>query len=232
MGVSYSPKIVTDGLVIALDAANQKSYTETGTVWKDLSGNGNNGTLVNSPTFDSGNNGSISFDGVNDSVTIPFNASTMNFSQAQTICMWLQPATGSNSLRRNPYNQAYGGSGTITHEPNGIFNYFFGTHGGNSSPYAGRGSGFTVVPNELAFITVTRSQSLNLCRWYKNGQAGNFGNAGGYSSTNNGSSPILIANGYTNEFLGNIFYTVIYNKYMEQDEILKNYNATKGRFGL
>ena len=40
MGLSHSPKIVTTGLVLALDAANPKSYPGTGTTWKDLSGNG------------------------------------------------------------------------------------------------------------------------------------------------------------------------------------------------
>lgn len=55
MAYFHSPRIVTDGLVSALDAANTKSYPGSGTVWNDLSGNGNNGTLVNVPTFSSGN---------------------------------------------------------------------------------------------------------------------------------------------------------------------------------
>jgi hypothetical protein len=203
----------------------------TGGGWIDRSGSNNHGELVNSPLYTSEGLGGLKFDGTDSSITIPFNSS-MDFSQAQTICMWLKPGTGSNSTRRNPYNQAYGGSGTLTHEPSQTINYYFGTHGGNSSPYVGRNSGFTVAPNELAFITVTRSQSLNLCRWYKNGQAGNFDNAGGYSSTNNGSSPILIANGYTNRFLGDIYGVFIYNRYMTQDEVQQMYNATKGRYGL
>ena len=47
MGVDYNPKIVTNGLVLCLDAANVKSYPGSGTTWIDLSGNGNNGTLTN-----------------------------------------------------------------------------------------------------------------------------------------------------------------------------------------
>lgn len=61
------PQIVTDGLVLYLDAANPKSYPGSGTAWSDLSGDGNNSTLTNGPTFDSGNKGSIRFDGTNDS---------------------------------------------------------------------------------------------------------------------------------------------------------------------
>ncbi len=62
----HSPRIPTDGLVLALDAANTKSYTGSGTTWSDLSGNGNNGTLTNGPTFDSDNGGSLDFNGVGD----------------------------------------------------------------------------------------------------------------------------------------------------------------------
>lgn len=68
MAFHRGPKITTDGLVLYLDAANQKSYPGTGTTWNDLSGKGNDGTLINGPTFDSGNNGSIIFDGVDDYV--------------------------------------------------------------------------------------------------------------------------------------------------------------------
>ena len=45
MATNYSPKIVTDGLILCLDAANSKSYSGTGTTWTDLSGNGNHFTL-------------------------------------------------------------------------------------------------------------------------------------------------------------------------------------------
>ncbi len=61
-----NPKIVTDGLVLALDAANSKSYPGSGTAWNDISGNSNNGTLTNGPTFSSADGGSILFDGTND----------------------------------------------------------------------------------------------------------------------------------------------------------------------
>jgi hypothetical protein len=66
MSFNYSPKIVTDGLVLYLDAANTKSYVSGSTVWNDLSRSGYNGTLTNGPTFNISNGGSISFDGVDD----------------------------------------------------------------------------------------------------------------------------------------------------------------------
>src|SRR6056300_758964 len=78
MAFAHSPKIVTDGLVLALDAGNPKSYPGSGTVWRGKSGNGNNGTLTNGPTFSSDNGGAIVFDGADDTVSIPHD-STIDF---------------------------------------------------------------------------------------------------------------------------------------------------------
>jgi uncharacterized delta-60 repeat protein len=88
MGISYNPRIVTDGLVLALDAANPKSYPGSGTTWTDLSGNGNTGTLTNGPTYSSANGGSIAFDGVDD-----YSALTSNYtlSAGWTLSFWGNP---------------------------------------------------------------------------------------------------------------------------------------------
>lgn len=232
MACAAGPNVVENGLVLALDGGNLKSYPGSGTVWTDLSGNRNNGTLVNGPTLSGSNGGSLVFDGVDDYVEIPFNASTMDFSLAQTICMWILPTTGSESARRNPYNQAYGGPGTLTHEPNRTINYYFGTNGGNGEPYVARGSGFTVQTNELAFISVTRDQATDVCRWYKNGVLITTATAGGYAATANGTSPIWIGDGYVSGFLGNIYDCKIYNRALTLQEIQQNFNATRGRFGI
>ena len=85
MGVTYNPKIVTDGLVLALDAANVKSYPGSGTTWTDMSGNGNNVTLTNGPTFSSDNGGSIVFDGVNDTATLSNPSTLSNY----TLSLWI-----------------------------------------------------------------------------------------------------------------------------------------------
>ena len=92
MAFNYSPKISTDGLVLCLDAANTKSYPGSGTVWSDLSRGGNNGTLTNGPTFNSGNGGSIVFDGVNDyvdcgvsNISLPINITLISWIYQSTI---------------------------------------------------------------------------------------------------------------------------------------------------
>jgi len=81
--------IVTDGLVFAVDAANKDSYSGSGTTWKDMVGE-NDGTLTNSPTFDSGNGGSIVFDGANDYVDFGYN-SIIRSSNEFTWIAWCYP---------------------------------------------------------------------------------------------------------------------------------------------
>jgi len=198
----------------------------------DLSRNGNNGTITTGLTYSSENYGTLNFDGSSDSIIIPYNSSTMDFSEAQTICIWMKPGTGADSVRRNPYNQAYGGSGTLTHETTGTINYYFGTNGGNGNPYVGRGSVFTVEPNELAFVAVSRSQSLDDCNWYKNGVLETELNAGGYSAVTNSTADITIADGYTNNFLGDIYYVSVFNTYKDADDIAQIYDSTKSRFNF
>ena len=85
MGVTYNNRIVTDGLVLCLDAASKRSYPGTGTVWTDLKGV-NNGTLTNGPTFDGDNGGSIVLDGTNEIVRI-FNFPTTH--SAFTSSLWV-----------------------------------------------------------------------------------------------------------------------------------------------
>jgi hypothetical protein len=83
------PSIVTNGLILNLDAGNPASYPGTGTVWTDLSPSGFNGTLVNGVGYSSNNGGSLVFDGVNDYVLIDSNFS-LNTSIGFTINLWFK----------------------------------------------------------------------------------------------------------------------------------------------
>ena len=82
------PNIVTSGLVLNLDAAYTPSYPKGLTTWTDLSGNGNNGTLVNGPSYSSTDGGSIGFDGSNDYVSAPSLANTAFPQDTGTIAIW------------------------------------------------------------------------------------------------------------------------------------------------
>ena len=88
MSGSISRKLVTDGLILYIDAANSKSYPDSGTTWFDLTSNNNNGVLTNGPTFDSANGGSIVFDGVDDYVKPPA-ASLFQFTDF-TLASWVK----------------------------------------------------------------------------------------------------------------------------------------------
>ena len=250
-----TPNMVTDGLVFHLDAGNNSSFinssnyydcgygcqyyssnpgcTNCNTQWKDMSGFGNDANMSSSSMINYSNfGGAMNFNGSNLG-TIPYSSTSMNFSAAQTICMWFRPGSGSTGARRNLYDQAYGGSGTLTHEPGTEINYYFGTNGGNSDPYVGIGSGFGVNTNELAFITVTRSQSQNICRWYKNAVKFTDTTAGGYASVTNSTNPIRIGLGYTGSYyLGDIYVVSVYNKFFTDAEVLQNFNNGRQRFGI
>ena len=74
MGSQYNPSIVNDGLVMALDAANKKSYPGSGSAWNDLSQINWNGTLTNSGWSYS-----------NDYITIPDNTSYVDFGTSSNL---------------------------------------------------------------------------------------------------------------------------------------------------
>lgn len=86
MSLGHGPAVVKTGLVLHLDAANLRSYTGTGTAWKDLSGSGRHASLTNGPTHSISNNGNFAFDGVNDYavVTSPY----YTFQKQITVSTW------------------------------------------------------------------------------------------------------------------------------------------------
>ena len=87
MSLSHSPKIVTDGLVLCLDAANPRSYPKSGTTWSDLTST-NTVTLVNDPNFDSNNRGSIVFDGSNQYAGTVNNISLNDDATVECVFKW------------------------------------------------------------------------------------------------------------------------------------------------
>jgi hypothetical protein len=163
--------------------------------------------------------------------TILYN-SKFNFDTSQTICIWLKPTEDDLVNRRNPYNQAYGGGGTITHEINGTLTYYWGTAGTNTSPYSSAGSGgFTVGLNESAYITVVRD--ITNVKMYKNGillstTTNPYGN-----TVVTGTQNILIGSGFAGPaYQGNIPTIQLYTTALTADQVSQNFNATRGRYGL
>ena len=229
MAFSRGPSIVTDGLVLALDAANHKSYPGSGTIWYDRSGNEYNGTLTNGPTFDSGNGGSIVFDGSNDYVscgTVPFTGN--NFS-IEVIFKWDSYGTNATDfLIAGNLEQLEihlgGGSGT-----NGIrfipYDYFGANNNGSMDITTG-------VSEGINYITFT-AEYTSPSKFYKNGVLNQTSSTTSTVSLN--STQTITIGARTNTqlpFDGNIYLVKVYNRALSEQEIQQNYNATKSRFGL
>ena len=224
MGIARGPKIVTSGLVLALDAADKLSYRGSGTTWRDLSGNNNTGTLTNGPTFSAGNMGSIVFDGTDDYVGC-IGSLTVT---AATFITW---------IRRNGSQVEY--SGILFSRGTSVtgMNFFgsttnrLGYHwNGSVSTYLWD-SGLTVPDLTWCMIAVSvtsTSATAYLC------QIGitSATNVVSHASTVLDSIRIA-ADSFSNRFFrGNIAVSQIYNRALTATEILQNYNATKNRFGL
>lgn len=218
-----NPSFAVDA-VISLDAIN---YGGGGT-WIDRSVSPGDNAILTDVTTATTSQGFqvLSFNGTTSVGTIANR--NWDFSTGQTIMMALQPLESDGS-RRNPYNQAYGGGGTWTHENNGTINYYFGSSGVNGGSYIGFGSSFTILQNEWAIVATTRNTTR--AYWYKNGALVTSTNHN-YPVVNTGTEPILIGDGYTTHYLGNIGFCFVWNRELSSTEIKTYYDRTKFRFGL
>ena len=102
MTINYGPRVVTSGLVLALDAADRNSYPGSGTTWYDLSGNGNDHTLTGSPGYGSG---IFTLDGSTQGFT---RATSMNgVSSTNTVVIWYSTTDGYELWVRGNQNNNY-----------------------------------------------------------------------------------------------------------------------------
>ena len=122
------PDIVSDGLVLYLDAGSPNSYRpDFGTTWRDMSGFNNSGSLVNGPTYSTANGGNIVFDGINDRVDISHN-SLYNFTTGLTISCWYKTIVGIDSYITTKSNDSFflcvGPSGTTANKMSFFFKIY------------------------------------------------------------------------------------------------------------
>lgn len=221
MSFDNGPKIVTNGLVLALDAADRNSYPGSGTTWTDLSGNGNNATLVNNPTFSSTNGGSIVFNGTNNYIDTGKTATQLGVYNANyTFDAWVYPTnfTGDRSM--------FGTDTSAVRE--GLHLVFRGgvIYQGHYSADLQAGTG---TLNEWNNICYTYIQSSGLASIYKNGILQGSGTIASFIGTTNILIGRSLGGGY---FVGNGSNYKIYNRALSATEIQQNYNALKTRFGL
>ena len=223
--------IITNGLVLYLDAGYGTSYPGTGTTWTNVSGvSGGTGTLTNGPTYDSANGGSIVFDGVNDFVLGNTNLG-LSADPSFTIS----------------YFARWDGSSFSTNYPSGV--------GNNSTGVSNRGLSTTWQNGRIALdFWVNRFRAnvpLNVQTWYHvaftkspgligttsklyvNGVEVSGSVEGTNTTPNITDSPLVVGRlDNTRWFNGKINNVSIYNRTLTANEILQNFNAQKSRFGL
>lgn len=239
MAFHHSPKIVTNGLVLCLDAANRKSYSGTGTVWRDLAGS-NNGTLTNGPTFNSANGGSIVFDGSNDYISCSL-SNSLNTSSVSWLIWYKsqfsnlqQPLISKGSTTADSSFDLIVGPSTATLANELIT--IIGIENSNRVGYVTTNTN-ELFDNRWHHITMTASSIYKIYldaidKPLSVGLGSNNGNM-----TNSPSNIFTIGGFIRNNFLftntnGNIAQVLIYNRALTPAEVLQNYNATKGRFNL
>ena len=224
------PKIVTDGLTLCLDAGNRKSYVGSGTSWVDIIRNGNNGTLINGPTFNSDNIGSIVFDGANDYVGLP--TSSLVSGSQMTFALW---NFGNNNLSSTTSVIGFQNSSGIrtlnVHLPWQSVIYFDAGNGtGNSGGVYDR-INKSVTSSELLgwqYWAFTKNSTAARMRIYLNGKLWHSGGGSAPIGTSVAGSLGTGLGGSTHN--GRIAIAKLYSRELSESEIFQNYNATKGRF--
>ena len=209
---AQEPLGVRDGLVLYLDAANARSYPRTGNTWFDRSGNGNNGTLTNTPTYSSTNGGSLVFDGTNQYVNIT-SASIQN--QAVTYAGWVY-STETTATYKNFID-------TRTSRPMIWWN--------NSGRIEFDASDFTtssIYRNQWVYVVLSKPSGSSSPSYYVNGVLVGTGSV--YSTP--AVTPTWLNRGVSNTWKGNCSIIQAYNRALSAAEIQQNFNATKSRFGL
>lgn len=245
MAVYSGPEIVNNGLVLHLDAANSRSYPGSGASWNDMSGAGNNITLLNSPTYSSTNNGVIVFDGVDDYSNPPISHSYLSSSTMEVI---FRPSALSKTKQM-------------------IFGYRH--NGGYSNPTIG--SLYIENTNRLMASVITNTQAYRIAtssvilqanttyhamlykdvvngvlKIYVNGvetasQTFDAATYGYWAGSYVGANILDIAKSTNNttgqgwgsdHFTGFIGVMRVYNRLLTAAEIQQNFEATRGRYGI
>jgi hypothetical protein len=241
MAGNVAPNIITDGLVLYLDAANTRSYPGSSNVWNDLSTGGNNGTLTNGPTFNSGNGGSIVFDGTNNFVE--FGDVLDLGTNSMTINQWVMLNTVSTQFflskaLANLQNYRFSTGVNFNSPTNRLVAFMQGNSGAGTdiNPY-----GSTILSANTWFMATFVFERSSTIKIYYNGVLETLtGNATisqwnglNFQSINPFRIGTYTASNNTGLYLptnGKIAITQVYHRVLTPSEVLQNYNATKGRY--
>jgi hypothetical protein len=215
--------IVKDGLVLWLDANDKTSYPGTGTAWTDLSRTAGSGSLVNGPTYNSGNGGSIVFDGVDDYIDC---GNSITFAQGFTLFILFKTTTSTLKVIAGKFSGAMNDFwvGVLS---DGTLRFSISSNGKREP------TSTTVINTGNWYLgTFIYNPSTFAASLYVNGNI---------EQTVIGDVPFIEPNppfvlgnfpGQNFFFPGSIAISQVYNRALSDSEVLQNYNATKNRFGL
>ena len=237
-----STPLVTNGLVLHLDAGNALSYKGTGTTWTDISEKGNHSTLSNSPSYNLPNSGYLTFNGSTQYARIPSVAGLTDFTNTQqyTIEIWFNPSNGQANNAEAELLEKW----NYTNEAKYPFTFRFNESGSSMVVACYDGSSFTYVTvssipvNTWVQLVANFDFVSKTLTVYKNGVSKVTGSLNGVNQVSN-SSPVGIAgrvpynsDGVQVPFKGNIGIIRFYNKSLTSTEVLQNFNTYKSRYGL
>tara|TARA_B100000902_G_scaffold378401_1_gene411609 strand:+ start:1056 stop:1766 length:711 start_codon:yes stop_codon:yes gene_type:complete len=236
MAFSHSPKIVNDGLIFHVDAADKNCYGGTGATVNDLSPSGLTSTFSN-PAYDSSvNQGSFDLDGINKKITVPSSAIT-NLQKNFSFEVWFNKrGVGSTGSAYDSIFQKEGGlSGFPVYgirasseaNPTNLVMYFAFDGSGSHAQATIKSNGITI--GEWVCCSVTVSSGRVAKGYYQGGLKTSTTLSADLKDENN---TCKIGEGDNRFWNGYIPIVKIYNRELSADEVLQNYNATKSRFGL
>lgn len=228
MSYNNGPKIVTNGLVLYLDAANGRSYAGSGTTWTDLS-NRITGSLVNGPTYNNSNGGSIVFDGTNDYVNT---AASFNITSVTLEVWFLLNSTASDFVLAQSwlYGGPLNGPGFTIES---VSTNIAGAVGGSGDGIYPSHSLSNFPLNTPAQIVFSYDVTSNTQTLYRNGISVSSTTTGARTRADSNQPFYLGQANNGGRFLnGRIYSSLIYNRALSAAEVRQNYHASKGRFGL
>lgn len=234
MALQHSPSIVTSGLVMCLDAGNPRSYAGAGTQWRDASGNTNNGTLINGVGYNSSNLGTLVFDGVNDYVSIANNISLRPTTEL-TIEYVIKGTTPTGWCPVLGYgNGDYTNGNYLVWVENGGPLQSLCRVSNNGVIEYRQSSGENISSSDFKYMSFTMKIGDAMRSYYNGTSTGNVISlpAGGIFHYGGTVSPYQIV-GLGGAWLnGSISMIRLYNKALTATEVLQNFNATRGRYGI
>ena len=251
MGIVYNNSIVTNGLVLCLDAANKRSHSGAGTIWTDLVSS-NTASLVNGPTYDNQNGGNVVLDGTNDYIQILNSVTSQTLSPAvATFIIWIKPNKYNSSsscsiISRGNYNTSggffihLGESSNIaqvraTFSKSTTTSYQFETTSNINLRNWGVWSQIAVSVSDKINLYVDGILRDSINRTvssivYGNGTINTSGDTNLVLCSSLSYAPTLDQGVGWKPYNGSVSFFQMYNRVLSAAEILQNYNATRGRF--